>query len=144
MTSILDDILSKLKNHTFTFDVPKENISDVYPVDVPDFRKPYIFVREIVNTTDLATYTNKENYSILSYEIEIYARAQSVDGTLHNARYVVKTLGSEIDELLSVQFGTIRDVSPRMTQYENDKTLMRYLLTETVIASTDTEFLYRR
>lgn len=144
MRSILNEIVDKLKNSTFSVTVPSANIIDAYPVTNPDFKKPYITVDESVNLPDMNTYTNKEENSYLGYQIDVYSRQQKINNVMYSAKDVTKQLVNEIDNILNTEFGLIRSTSPQYIPFSEDRSICRCVVRYDVNLDLTHDYLYRR
>lgn len=144
MKSLLDDIIKVLSETNFSIPIPIENISTDYPVFTPEFTKPYIYVSEINNTVHERTFTHKEEYSDLSYQIEIYSRQQKIDDTIVANNDVVRKIAYELDASLSSVLGLLRIGVPVDMPYGYDNTIKRYVLTYNGILDLTHDYIYRR
>lgn len=142
MKSVLDDIITTLRNAAYSVNIPDENILDAYTPEVPDFTEPYIFVDEVTNSVELSTFTHQEEFSILVYDIEIYCRQMSVNGTVLPAKKVSKIIGAEVDSAISSSLGLVRTVTS-FAPYD-DPSVSRYVLTYEGVLDLTSDYLYRR
>lgn len=144
MKSLMGDILRVLKEIEYTVEIPEDNITNVYSVIMPDFKEPYIYVSEINNSVHERTYTHKEEYSDLSYQIEIYSRQQKIDDVITPSDDVVRLIAQDVDNALSNVLGLLRIASPVNMPYGYDSTVRRYILTYNAILDLTHDYIYRR
>ena len=100
MVSILDEIMEKIKNSTFT--VSFKDIREPYSTKQPVY--PMITVEEITNIPQQQI-NGKIIRTNLHYRFEIYGRDISHEGQLINKRKLVTTLGNELDTIMRETYG---------------------------------------
>lgn len=138
MVTILDEIISKLKEHDFT--IPVKDVREQYSTKDPVY--PMITVDEIVNQPTLQI-TGVEKYSRIDYRFDIYARDASKDGELYTKRQVASMIGSELDEIMRTTYGMKRVGNPIMLPYSEDGSIIRYPLTYTGNIDNKTMIIYQ-
>lgn len=144
MVTIIKEIIEYLQSYSFDVNIPVENIVEAYSVDNPDYTNPYITVEEIANLPKMENYTDKEEYSIIGYQIEVYTTQQEVNGEVLSARDTCRYILSEITEAVVDKFGLIRTASPTILPAAEDASVQRGILrTEAAINKTN-KYLYRR
>lgn len=144
MQSIIDDIIMKLREANLEIEVPDENIDKNYPTSIPSLTKPYIYVSEIANVPNEMTITDKEEYSDLSYQIDVYSKQQNVNGEFIAADDVVHKLGMKISDVLSSELGLFRIGTNIIMPYSFDNTVQRYVLTFNGVLDLTHGYIYRR
>ena len=145
MLTIIDEIISYLQNdYIFTVDIPSENIVEAYSVNTPDYSNPYITVEEITNLPQAETYTDKEEYSIIGYQIEVYTTQQEVNGIMLSARETCRRILSEITEAINDKFGLVRNTSPTILPATEDSSVQRGILRCEATIDKTHKYLYRR
>lgn len=145
MKTLIEDIVGAIQDTTtFSVTIPTDNISESYPVYQPDFSQPYIIVHEIVNQADMLTYTHKEEYSIVTYDIEIYCKQMTIDGVVTPAKKVARILAEEIDTVITSTLGLVRTMSPADAPYEVDTSVSRKILTYEGILDLTNDYIYNR
>lgn len=144
MVSLTNELISYLQGYSFDVAVPTENIIEAYSVDTPNYDNPYITVEEITNLPNMETYTNKEEYSIIGYQIEVYTTQQEVKGTVLSARDTCKSLLDQITEAVCKQFNLIRTASPTILPVSQDASIQRGILRCEANIDRTHKYLYRR
>lgn len=143
MIDLTSEIISTLKANDFGIDIPSENITDGYTTSKPTFTKPRIVVSEVTNIPDLNTYTNKEEYSSVAYQIDIYCKAGKLDGKITSNTNVARTLSHRIYDLLNDKFGLMRVGIQPTVPYTQDSTVMRKIITVGGTIDLTHKYIYR-
>lgn len=136
----MDDILQCLKEIDYPVTV---DITEGYPSTKPNFTKPLIVVRELQNVVDSITYTDKEEYSNITIEVEIYSRAQSINGRKMDGNRVCSVLRSLIDNALASKLCLFRIGNPFSQPSVFDETVARYVMTYEVTVDNTYHICYR-
>lgn len=140
MVDITPEIVEKLKSLNYPWDVV---VVEGYPLTTPDFVKPMVTVREVSNTVDNDTYTNKEVYSNITVEVEIYSRAQELDGAVLAGNRVCANIRNLIDDCLSTVYGFTRTATPFTQPSVFDSTVSRTVLSYQVTVNVETLICYK-
>lgn len=138
MVSILDEIIQKIKDSTFT--VPFKDIREPYSTKQPVY--PMITVEEVTNTPQQQI-NGKIIRSNLHYRFEIYGRDSSVDGELMRKREVVTTLGNELDTIMRETYGMKMIGTYQILPYTSDNSILRYIVTYGGIIDNETMIIYQ-
>lgn len=144
MVTIINEIIKYLQEYSFDVNIPAENIVEAYSVDNPDYTNPYITVEEITNLPQMETYTDKEEYSIIGYQIEVYTTQQEVKDEILSARDTCKYIINEITEAVVNKFGLIRNASPTILPASEDASIQRGILRVEAVIDKTHKYLYRR
>lgn len=123
MVSITDEIISKLKSHTFS--VPLKDVRDFYSTKDPEY--PMIAIDEVTNTPSIQI-LGDEKISTIGYKFEIYTRDISVDGKVYSKRQASYMILHELDALLRETYGFRRSNSPTVLPYGSDGSIMRNIV----------------
>ena len=138
MVSILDEIMEKIKNSTFT--VPFKDIREHYSTKQPVY--PMITVEEITNTPQQQI-NGKIIRTNLHYRFEIYGRDISHEGQLINKRKLVTTLGNELDTIMRETYGMKMIGTYQILPYASDNSILRYIVTYAGIIDNETMIIYQ-
>lgn len=138
MVTILDELIEKLKNHTFTIDI--KDIRDPYSTKNPIY--PMVTIEEITNRP-FVQILDKELFSSIAYRFEVYARDTSQDSKVYTKREVVNNIGNEIDDLIKKNYGFRRIGDPQILPYGGDNTIIRYIVTYGGKIDTTTMITYQ-
>jgi DhnA family fructose-bisphosphate aldolase class Ia len=92
----------------------------------------------------MLTYTHKEEYSIVTYDIEIYCKQMTIDGVVTPAKKVARILAEEIDAVITSTLGLVRTLSPADAPYEVDTSVSRKILTYEGILDLTNDYIYNR
>lgn len=138
MVSILDEIMEKIKNSTFT--VPFKDIREPYSTKQPVY--PMITVEEITNTPQQQI-NGKIIRTNLHYRFEIYGRDISHEGRLINKRKLVTTLGNELDTIMRETYGMKMIGTYQILPYASDNSILRYIVTYGGIIDNETMIIYQ-
>lgn len=138
MVTILDEIIEKLKSHSFS--IPVKDIRDPYSSKTPVY--PMIVVEETRNTPDLQLH-GKVIRSNLNYKFEIYGRDTISNGEVMSKRQVVVSIFKELDEIMREIYGMKINVSPTILA-ATDKSVLRHITTYGGIIDNDTMIIYQR
>jgi hypothetical protein len=142
MKSLLSEIVESLRNTEFDVSIPTNNIVSTYPATMPTFTQPYIFVSEIDNVPHQATYTHNEEYSVVSYQVEIYSKQQKIDNVIVSNADVVRRIGFKVNDVLCDIVGLRRTSAPMEIPYTYDNTVRRYILTFTGVLDLTHDKVY--
>lgn len=142
MKSLIDDIVTLLQNTTFSVDIPTDNIAEAYPTYEPNFSSPYIMVSEILNEADMGTYTHVEEFSRVSYNIEIYCKQMTISGVPTPARKLARTLAQEIDAAIQTNLGLVRIEAMANAPYDVDPTVTRKVLIYEGLLDLTNDYIY--
>lgn len=138
MVSILDEIMEKLKNSTFT--VSFKDIREPYSTKQPVY--PMITVEEITNTPQQQI-NGKIIRTNLHYRFEIYGRDISHEGQLISKRKLVTTLGNELDTIMRETYGMKMIGTYQILPYASDNSILRYIVTYGGIIDNETMIIYQ-
>lgn len=138
MVSILDEIMEKIKNSTFT--VSFKDIREPYSTKQPVY--PMITVEEITNTPQQQI-NGKIIRTNLHYRFEIYGRDISHEGQLINKRKLVTTLGNELDTIMRETYGMKMIGTYQILPYASDNSILRYIVTYGGIIDNETMIIYQ-
>nr|DAS58831.1 MAG TPA: hypothetical protein [Caudoviricetes sp.] len=138
MVSILDEIIQKIKDSTFT--VPFKDVREPYSTKQPVY--PMITVEEVTNTPQQQI-NGKIIRSNLHYRFEIYGRDVSVNETLMKKREVVTTLGNELDTIMRETYGMKMIGTYQILPYASDNSILRYIVTYGGIIDNETMIIYQ-
>lgn len=138
MVSILDEIIQKIKDSTFT--VPFKDVREPYSTKQPVY--PMITVEEVTNTPQQQI-NGKIIRSSLHYRFEIYGRDVSVNETLMKKREVVTTLGNELDTIMRETYGMKMIGTYQILPYTSDNSILRYIVTYGGIIDNETMIIYQ-
>lgn len=138
MVSILDEIIQKIKDSTFT--VPFKDVREPYSTKQPVY--PMITVEEVTNTPQQQI-NGKIIRSNLHYRFEIYGRDVSVNETLMKKREVVTTLGNELDTIMRETYGMKMIGTYQILPYTSDNSILRYIVTYGGIIDNETMIIYQ-
>lgn len=138
MVSILDEIIEKIKNSTFT--VSFKDIREPYSTKQPVY--PMITVEEITNTPQQQI-NGKIIRTNLHYRFEIYGRDISHEGQLINKRKLVTTLGNELDTIMRETYGMKMIGTYQILPYASDNSILRYIVTYGGIIDNETMIIYQ-
>lgn len=138
MVSILDEIIQKIKDSTFT--VPFKDVREPYSTKQPVY--PMITVEEVTNTPQQQI-NGKTIRSNLHYRFEIYGRDVSVNETLMKKREVVTTLGNELDTIMRETYGMKMIGTYQILPYTSDNSILRYIVTYGGIIDNETMIIYQ-
>lgn len=142
MITLVNDIIELLQNADLGVSVPTDNIVGEYPSEVPTFTKPYIVVSEISNLVNERTYTDSEQYSDLTYQIEIYGVVQKIEGEYYTAGETVRYIGRKVVEAMA-GYGFTRTSFPAEIPYTYDDSVKRLILTFTGTIDLTHEVIYK-
>lgn len=138
MVSILDEIIQKIKDSTFT--VPFKDVREPYSTKQPVY--PMITVEEVTNAPQQQI-NGKIIRSNLHYRFEIYGRDVSVNETLMKKREVVTTLGDELDTIMRETYGMKMIGTYQILPYASDNSILRYIVTYGGIIDNETMIIYQ-
>lgn len=138
MVSILDEIMEKIKNSTFT--VSFKDIREPYSTKQPVY--PMITVEEITNVPQQQI-NGKIIRTNLHYRFEIYGRDISHEGQLINKRKLVTTLGNELDTIMRETYGMKMIGTYQILPYASDNSILRYIVTYGGIIDNETMIIYQ-
>lgn len=138
MVSILDEIMEKIKNSTFT--VSFKDIREPYSTKQPVY--PMITVEEITNTPQQQI-NGKIIRTNLHYRFEIYGRDISHEGQLISKRKLVTTLGNELDTIMRETYGMKMIGTYQILPYASDNSILRYIVTYGGIIDNETMIIYQ-
>lgn len=138
MVSILDEIIQKIKDSTFT--VPFKDVREPYSTKQPVY--PMITVEEVTNTPQQQI-NGKIIRSNLHYRFEIYGRDVSVNETLMKKRKLVTTLGNELDTIMRETYGMKMIGTYQILPYTSDNSILRYIVTYGGIIDNETMVIYQ-
>lgn len=138
MVSILDEIMEKIKNSTFT--VSFKDIREPYSTKQPVY--PMITVEEITNIPQQQI-NGKIIRTNLHYRFEIYGRDISHEGQLINKRKLVTTLGNELDTIMRETYGMKMIGTYQILPYASDNSILRYIVTYGGIIDNETMIIYQ-
>lgn len=138
MVSILDEIMEKIKNSTFT--VSFKDIREPYSTKQPVY--PMITVEEITNTPQQQI-NGKIIRTNLHYRFEIYGRDISHEGQLINKRKLVTTLGNELDTIMRETYGMKMIGTYQILPYASDNSILRYIVTYGGVIDNETMIIYQ-
>lgn len=138
MVSILDEIIQKIKDSTFT--VPFKDVREPYSTKQPVY--PMITVEEVTNTPQQQI-NGKIIRSNLHYRFEIYGRDVSVNETLMKKRKLVTTLGNELDTIMRETYGMKMIGTYQILPYTSDNSILRYIVTYGGIIDNETMIIYQ-
>lgn len=138
MVSILDEIIQKIKDSTFT--VPFKDVREPYSTKQPVY--PMITVEEVTNTPQQQI-NGKIIRSNLHYRFEIYGRDVSVNETLMKKREAVTTLGNELDTIMRETYGMKMIGTYQILPYASDNSILRYIVTYGGIIDNETMIIYQ-
>ena len=138
MVSILDEIIEKLKETTFT--IALKDVREPYTTKKPVY--PMVTVEETRNTPWQQTH-GKVKFTNLNYRFEIYGRDASVNSELMSKRKVVTAIGNEIDKIMREAYGMKLIGDPQLLPYSSDNSIVRYILTYGGIIDNDTMYIYQ-
>lgn len=138
MVSILDEIIQKIKDSTFT--VPFKDVREPYSTKQPVY--PMITVEEVTNTPQQQI-NGKIIRSNLHYRFEIYGRDVSVNETLMKKREVVTTLGNELDTIMRETYGMKMIGTYQILPYTSDNSILRYIVIYGGIIDNETMIIYQ-
>lgn len=138
MVSILDEIIDKLKEATFT--IPVKDVREPYTTKQPVY--PMVTVEETRNSPYQQIH-GKVLYTNLNYRFEIYGRDTSVESVPTSKRKVVTTIANEIDQIMRETYGMRLVGDPQMLPYSTDNTIVRYIMTYGGIIRNDTQYIYQ-
>lgn len=138
MVSILDEIMEKIKNSTFT--VSFKDVREPYSTKQPVY--PMITVEEITNTPQQQI-NGKIIRTNLHYRFEIYGRDISHEGQLINKRKLVTTLGNELDTIMRETYGMKMIGTYQILPYASDNSILRYIVTYGGIIDNETMIIYQ-
>lgn len=138
MVSILDEIMEKIKNSTFT--VSFKDIREPYSTKQPVY--PMITVEEITNTPQQQI-NGKIIRTNLHYRFEIYGRDISHEGQLISKRKLVTTLGNELDTIMRETYGMKMIGTYQILPYTSDNSILRYIVTYGGIIDNETMIIYQ-
>lgn len=138
MVSILDEIMEKIKNSTFT--VSFKDIREPYSTKQPVY--PMITVEEITNVPQQQI-KGKIIRTNLHYRFEIYGRDISHEGQLINKRKLVTTLGNELDTIMRETYGMKMIGTYQILPYASDNSILRYIVTYGGIIDNETMIIYQ-
>ena len=144
MVTIINEIIEYLQKYPFEVHIPAENIVEAYSVDNPDYSNPCITIEEITNLPQMETYTDKEEYSIIGYQIEVYTTQQNVKNEVYSARNTCTYILNEITEAVVKKFGLIRNASPTILPVSEDASIQRGILRVEAVIDKTHKYLYRR
>ena len=138
MVSILDEIIQKIKDSTFT--VPFKDVREPYSTKQPVY--PMITVEEVTNTPQQQI-NGKIIRSNLHYRFEIYGRDVSVNETLMKKRKLVTTWGNELDTIMIETYGMKMIGTYQILPYASDNSILRYIVTYGGIIDNETMIIYQ-
>lgn len=138
MVNISDEIIQKLKDHTFS--IPLKDVREPYSTKSPVY--PMITVEELPGSTLLQLH-GEEILSTLGVRFEIYARDMSHDGEVYTKNQIVSKLGKELDELIRTTYGLKRVGDAVKLPYSSDGSILRYILTYTGKIDNRTMIIYQ-
>ena len=138
MVSILDEIIQKIKDSTFT--VPFKDVREPYSTKQPVY--PMITVEEVTNTPQQQI-NGKIIRSNLHYRFEIYGRDVSVNETLMKKRKLVTTLGNELDTIMRETYGMKMIGTYQILPYTSDNSILRYIVAYGGIIDNETMIIYQ-
>lgn len=138
MVSILDEIIQKIKDSTFT--VPFKDVREPYSTKQPVY--PMITVEEVTNTPQQQI-NGKIIRSNLHYRFEIYGRDVSVNEALMKKRKLVTTLGNELDTIMRETYGMKMIGTYQILPYTSDNSILRYIVTYGGIIDNETMIIYQ-
>lgn len=138
MVSIQDEIITKLKEHTFTLEV--KDVRDTFSTKAPTY--PMITIDEVSNRPYIQI-TGKEYLSNIAYRFEIYTRDTAKDDKVYTKRQISDIIGDELDTLMKDLYGFKRVGDPQRLPYGEDKTILRYIVTYGGKIDNETMILYQ-
>lgn len=148
MKSIENEIIECIKtSNDFTY--TNLEVIEPYSYKEPDFNKIIIVVQEIQNTPNERTFTDKEEYSELGYQISILSRLQRIsneNGEVRNASpyEVTRTMYFELVDKLYEEFLLTRVGDPLVRPYSADDTVLERVFRVANTIDLEHEYLYRR
>lgn len=137
MILISDQIISKLQE-SITF--PNVTVKDFYSIS--KVSPPMVTVDETPGEAVLFP-DGKPKIVRNSYQIEVYCKAQSVEGKPASAISCAKQIAIEVDNILNQSFGLTQVGDASFAPYIQDQTVMRCIIRYRGDIDTRTEYIYR-
>ncbi len=138
MVTILDEIISTLKTHSFKIEI--KDIREPFSTKQPVY--PMIVVYESTNLPKQQI-CGVVNFTTLAYRFEIYARDMSINSGLVSKRQVATSIADEIDDIMRTKYGMKRSMSPQILPYTQDGSVIRYIFEYKGILDNKYDVLYQ-
>lgn len=127
-----DKVLSVLNERLRKYD------SSIEVATTPEgTRFPLVVVTDIENQSVNRTYGGIESYSVLSIQVDIYARQKTFKNITYSGRNITRKIACEVDYILT-ECG-LKRTSSRAVQ-NADRSIDRYVMTYTVLQNDNKNY----
>ncbi len=138
MVSLTSEILTTIKNITFTY-----TVNDIRPsYSIKKAQYPMVVVHEMDNRTTMGL-AGVERFSGLAYQIDIYAKDSMISGVPVSRQTVVDSIGASIDAKMNDTYGANRMSAVKMTDV-NDDTVFRFSIRYKINLDVINGIMYRK